>query len=158
MRIILYVSFFLCTVLAVLSAAEFASTLLSIRRRRRANLPHSSFEDKCAAVMFGSALLTLTGMGITAVELWPSSAFSWAFLVLVNVLLQPLFLLAMTFGIFNLSKTIRGRVESAGKVDHELANPSLREHRRRLWPRTIGDMVMTSLFAGWSFACLSPFF
>ncbi len=153
-----YVLFFVWTILGVLSVAFAASILLSIRRRRRANLPHFPFDHKLAVAAIFTAMFALTIVGTTAVQLWPSSTFSWAFLVLVNVLLQPFLLRGMKSGLFELCMTIRGRVADTGEVDHELNNLPLRERRWRLWPRAIGEMLLTALTAGWSFACLSPFF
>lgn len=108
MPTILYVSFFTWTVLGVLSTGCFAFLALSIRRRRRANLPRCSFDDKLAAAALGTMLLALPATAITAVGLWPSSALSWGFLILVNLLLQPLFLRVMKNGLCELSLAIRG--------------------------------------------------
>jgi hypothetical protein len=158
MLTIVSVSFFVCTVLAILSAAWFVSTLLSILRRHWAGQPRSSFEEYGAALAIFSLVVNLTIVGITIVELWPTSPFSWAFLVLVNVLLQPIFLFAVKSGLFNVWMAFRGRVAYAGAVVPELTNLPPRERRGWLWHRAISGIVGTALIAGWSFACLSPFF
>jgi hypothetical protein len=158
MLTIVHVYFFVCAVWAAVSVVLFASIVLSVRRRRRANQSHSERMVCLAGLAMCTGMPALTGMELTSVEIWPSSAFSWSVAVLVNVLLQPVFLLVMKGVLLNLSAAFRGQVAYAGRVVPELSNLPPRERRRWLWDRTISGMVMMALFAAWSFACLSPFF